>query len=287
MDDDTDDLQIFKQWTGEMIKLIDLIHLAGLTLEKFKIHCATGTNPTPLEAFYDGEFKTWQEYQNNRNFECAHILSLIHLGGFDWLFAGIYKVNGVQPKSDDNKSWFEYSTSETPGLDHLVGKAIITFSKQFRQSYLKGERYAASLIIKEIKPERQSIGDFPGYNKVCLSYRNLKTIVRQQPQSWKTALSNVAGVYVIADKKNGKQYVGSAYGDLGVWQRWCNYARNGHGGNKELKALLEREGDEYTANFLFTIVEVIDLNVSADYVIAREGHWKDALLTRQHGYNWL
>lgn len=82
---------------------MDLIRLAGLTMGRFKIHCATGRNPTPLEAFYDGEFKKWQEYQNNRNFKCDQIISLIHLGGADWLFAGVYKVHGVQPKSN-NKS---------------------------------------------------------------------------------------------------------------------------------------------------------------------------------------
>lgn len=268
-----------------MLKLIDLICLAGLKIGKFKIHCATGVNPTPLEAFYDGEFKKWQEGQNKRNFECDYILSLIHLGGVDWLFAGVYKVNGVQQKSNNEKSWFEYSTSELPGLDHLTGRAIIIFNKTFRASYLKGEKYADSLMIKEIKPERQSIGDFPGFNKVCLPFRSLKTVFKQQIQSWKIALSNISGIYLIADLTNGKQYVGSAYGDFGIWQRWCVYADTGHGGNKELQDLLKEKGGDYAVNFLFTILEVIDLNASEEYVFSRECHWKDALLTRKYGYN--
>lgn len=268
-----------------MIKLFDLIRLADITIGKFKIHCATGSNPTPLEAFYDGEFRKWQEYQNNRNFNCDHIISLIHLGGSDWLFAGIYNVNGCTPKSNNEKSWFDYSTSELPGLEHLVGRAVIAFNKNFRASYLNGERYVDQLIVKEIKPERQSIGDFPGYNKVCLPLRGLKTVVRQQLQSWKTALSNVAGIYLIADTLTGKQYVGSAYGDAGIWQRWCAYAETGHGGNKELRELLKDKGETYALNFIITILEVIDLNASMDYVTGRECHWKDALLTRQYGYN--
>lgn len=268
-----------------MIKLLDLIQLAGLALGRFKIHCATGVNPTPLEAFYDGEFKTWQEYQNKRNFECDHIISLIHLGGIDWLFTGVYKVNGVQPRSDNAKSWFEYSTTELPGTDHFTGRAVVVFDKTFRASYLKGERYADTLLVKEIKPERQSIGDFPGYNKVCLSLRGLKTVARQQLQSWKTALSNVSGVYLIADRATGRQYIGSAYGGGGIWQRWCSYTLSGHGGNKELRDLLKEKGDDYSTNFLFTILEVVDLNASAEYVTSRETHWKNALLTRQYGYN--
>lgn len=268
-----------------MIKLMDLVRLSGLTMVKFKIHCATGVNPSPLEAFYDGKFKEWQECQHNRNFKCDQVLSLIHLGGSDWLFAGVYKVHSVQPKSNGKKSWFEYSTSEVLGLDHLTGRAIVVFNKQFRASYLKGERYSESLIVKEIKPERQSIGDFPGYNKFCLPFRNLKTIVRQELQSWKTSLSNVAGVYLIADAKTGKQYVGSAHGDVGIWQRWCAYADTGHGGNKELRQLLIEKGNDYTVNFLFTVLEVIDLSASKENITAREDHWKCALLTRQYGYN--
>jgi hypothetical protein len=276
---------IVRSKNNKMIKLIDLIKLAGITMGKFKIHFATGSNPTPLEVFYDGEFKKWQEYQNNRNFECDSILSLIHLGGSDWLFAGIYKVNGVQARSNDEKSWFEYSTSELPGIDHLAGRAVVVFDKAFRASYLKGERYIDALMVKEIKPERQSIGDFPGFNKVSLSLRGLKTVVRQQLQTWKTALSNVSGVYLIADTATGRQYVGSAYGDGGIWQRWCSYAGSGHGGNKELKDLLKEKGNDYALNFLFTILEVTDLNASKEYVASRESHWKDALLTRQYGYN--
>jgi hypothetical protein len=30
-------------------------------------------------------------------------------------------------------------------------------------------------------------------------------------------LENVKGVYLIVDKSNGKMYVGSAYGDTGIW----------------------------------------------------------------------
>lgn len=71
-----------------MIKLMDLIRLAGITMGRYKVHCATGSNPTPLEAFYDGNFKKWQEAQNKRNFQCDRVLSLIHMGTDKWLFAG-------------------------------------------------------------------------------------------------------------------------------------------------------------------------------------------------------
>jgi hypothetical protein len=46
------------------ISLMDLIKLSGVTLSDFKIHCATGKKfDHPLDAFFDGKFKEWQEHQ--------------------------------------------------------------------------------------------------------------------------------------------------------------------------------------------------------------------------------
>jgi hypothetical protein len=268
-----------------ILKLLDLIDMAGVKLDHFKIHFATGGKPTPLEAFYAGDFKKWQEYQNRQNFQCRQVLSLIHMGGDKWLFAGMFKIDGVIKRSNEWKSWYEYSTTEIGGLEHLTGKAIIGFKRTFRASYVTGDKYGPSLAVSEIRPERVSIAEFPGYNRVSLSLHVLRTIIRQDLPGWKTALSNVAGIYLIADVETGKQYVGSAYGNQGLWQRWYKYGESGHGGNKELRDLLAEKGSDYAMNFLFTILEVIDVNASQDYVIAREGHWKDVLLSRRFGYN--
>ncbi len=40
-----------------MIKFIDIISMAGIKLYDYKIHCATGKDWPPLEAFFDGQFK--------------------------------------------------------------------------------------------------------------------------------------------------------------------------------------------------------------------------------------
>jgi hypothetical protein len=119
-----------------MIKLLDLISFSGIALGNFKIHCATGKNPTPLEAFFDGEFKEWQEYQTKRNFQCDKIVSLIHLSKDRWLFAGVYVVLGFKKRREGKRTWFHYSTKELKGLEHLTGRAIVQFDKKFRASYL-------------------------------------------------------------------------------------------------------------------------------------------------------
>jgi len=264
-----------------MIRLIDLIKLAGVELEDYKIHLATSLNHNPLNAFYDGTFKEWQEDQTNRNFECDQVMGLIHLGGDRWLFAGLWKAG----QATENGGRWKYQTTEIPGLDHLVGRAIVQYHRTARQSYRLGGALGASLLVHEIRPERLSIEDFPGYSSTSIEYATLQIVVRQRPTAWVTALRSVAGVYLIADKSNGKHYVGSAYGEGGIWGRWEDYAKSGHGGNKELVALLAEKGGEHASNFLFSILEICDLIATKDEVLARETHWKNVLLSREFGYN--
>jgi len=269
-----------------MLKLIDLIKLSGHYPRNFKIHCAVAKGEfPPLEAFFDGKFKEWQEYQTRRNFQCDEILSLIQLKNDSWLFAGIFNVNGEPVEKKNKESYYLYSTTEVKGLEGLTGRAIVAFEKGFRASYLIGAKYCDKLIVSELREQRMSIGDFPGYNSVLLPYQMLKTVVRESLPSWESALSNVAGIYIVTDKKTGKKYVGSAYGGGGFWQRWVAYANNGHGGNKELRDLLKQKDKAYAENFRFAILEVCDLNANDKYVISRETHWKRVLQTIEFGYN--
>jgi hypothetical protein len=274
------------------IRLIDLIKLAGFSLASdYKIHCATkskeaaDSDDSPLDAFLNGNFKEWQEDQNQQNFKCNQILSLIHLRADRWLFGGVYSVEGVNPRTSGFKPGYQYVTSEPRGLEHLVGRAIIRFDKKFRASYLRGSSYGVELMVSEIRDERMSVGDFPGYNGVLISHRRLGTIIREEIPSWRSVLRSVSGVYLIVDTTNGKQYVGSACGVGGIWQRWGDYANNGHGDNKELKSLLDKNGVAYADNFQYSILEVSELYTSQQTVLERETHWKKVLCSSRHGYN--
>jgi hypothetical protein len=271
-----------------MLKLIDLLRLSGVHLGNYKIHCATDNKKSgwrPLDAYYAGNFEVGQSEQSQQNFECDHVLSLVNLGDSKrWLFVGVYRVTGVR-EVNQGQSGFVYSLEPLPGLEHLVGRAIIEFPKTFRASYLVGENHEDQLIVTSIREEPVSIADFPGFNSVRLSFEMLRSIIRQDNPSWRTALAHVAGVYVITDGATGKQYVGSASGSVGLWQRWSMYATTGHGGNRELRELLQNGGDNYANNFQFSLVEVC-INSSPDYILSRESHWKKVLMTRQFGLNW-
>ena len=268
-----------------MIKLIDILRIAGVHLNSYKIHCATGKEDPPLEAFFEGRFKAWQEYQNQQNFKCDEIVSLIHLYEDKWLFAGIYQVLGVKHRKDGEKNWYEYGTKEITGIDHLVGRVVVQFRKRFIAAYLIGPKYIDKLLVSEIRDKRMRVTDFPGYNAVNISYRALRTIVRKNMPQWKSALSNVGGVYLVTDTHTGKLFVGSTVTGDSIWHQWVSFAINGHAEIKPLRRVLSREEGDYQFNFQFSILEICDLNASRDYVLSREEHWKQALQAQLFGYN--
>jgi hypothetical protein len=267
------------------VDLKGFLNAAGIEIDEksVKIHFASNQGSDPLLAFYEGRFKTWQQEQTQRNFSRPYVLGLIQLEDkASWLFAGIYKVLMVSVGAQI--AW-QYETELVPGQEDLIGRVVVRYAKSFRNSYPAFETCGESLRVVEFRKERASIASFPGYKNVLLKKQELDVVVSQNLESWRSALSSVSGVYVIVDRSSGKQYVGSAYGEGGIWSRWCQYSLSGHGNNKELRALLKQESSSYSQNFQFSILEVCDLSFSKDQVIARESHWKNALCSREHGLN--
>ncbi|WP_303905967.1 GIY-YIG nuclease family protein [Thiohalomonas denitrificans] len=91
-------------------------------------------------------------------------------------------------------------------------------------------------------------------------------------------MESVNGIYLLAHPSNGKLYVGSAYGDSGLWGRWESYLDNGHGGNVMLRQLGK-------ADYQVSVLEVASSTTSLNDVIELENRWKEKLLTRIHGLN--
>ncbi len=251
-----------------------------------KIHLAISNGiEDPLAVYFDGGFNAWQCLQSRRNFERTHVVSLIRMhGGEDrWLFAGVYR-SGL-PAAQPGKSEWIYPLEELPECTEMNGRIVVRFRRSSRQSYLLAENCAGSLVLDAILPERLSIGEFPGFKAVNLDKSELDLIVRHEVESWRAALSSVAGVYLISDGVSGRLYVGSAIGEGGIWQRWQSYASTGHGGNVELVRLLAEAGADRAKGFRYSILEIADTHASGNDILRRESHWKEVLLTRQFGLN--
>jgi predicted GIY-YIG superfamily endonuclease len=171
------------------------------------------------------------------------------------------------------------------GFDDLTGRLVVSFKRTGRQSYLKADKWTNEIKVSELMPKKMVVKKFYGYNNILISKKELELIIDQSIESWKGALSNVSGVYLITDKKTGKLYVGSATGENGIWSRWSEYSKNGHGGNKNLIKILKDEGDKYSDNFQYSVLEIADTHSSDEDVLKRESYWKNVLCSRDYGYN--
>lgn len=278
-----------------MLKLLDVLNICEGELKNYKVHFAIGAKDKsePYNKFLIGEFKEWQEEQTNKNFSRPYVLSLIYCRKDLWLFGGVYKIIGQPTPITKSNGWsgWKYQTELVDIQTDLIGRIFVSYKKEYRQSYPKLEMNPESgvsprdIVISSILDKRVSINDFVGFDQVNIDYETLEVIIRDNIPSWRSALSNVKGVYLIADRLTGKQYVGSAYGDECIWQRWTAYAKDGHGGNQELKMLLAERGAKYKYNFKYSILEVCNMNLGNEYIIGRESYWKEVLQTREFGLN--
>lgn len=260
--------------------------------KEFKIHFArhNGKNAAthnggeePLDVFLrsEEEYKGWQEYKNKRKrfFKYIFTLAKFYHENDTWLFTGIYKVN--------NNDGEKHEVERLSDAEEFIGrlKILHEFKDMKSEVYLKN--HFDSFEVKEIYKERFVGREFSNYENVHLSFSELETIYANEIQSWKTSLQNIKGIYLITDKTNGKKYVGAAYKEnIGVWSRWGIYRKNGHGNNAQLSRMIKKHGLDYAKNnFSFSLIEHYPLKVDDSYVLARESHWKDILLTRKFGYN--
>lgn len=180
-----------------------------------------------------------------------------------------------------------FEGEEIERFQPLFGRVIVQYHKTSQSQGRWFTSLQDELVVSQILPDCFDGDDFPGYDKVRLSFRQLEAIITRGKKDWVAALGNQKAVYLITDKHNGKLYVGSATSNTGMLlQRWSNYVNNGHGGNKELVALVEREGFDYVReNFQYSILENYNAKVDDHIILERESWWKETLQSRVWGYN--
>lgn len=122
------------------------------------------------------------------------------------------------------------------------------------------------LAIHERRALDQELSD---WSEIALTWNQLRVM----PRAWETKLSEWRAIYYIRDSSDGKGYVGSACGKDNLIGRWLNYAADGHGGNKLLRA-------RNPENFVFSILQRVSPDSERDEVIRIENTWKLRLHTR-------
>lgn len=235
------------------------------------------------------DFQEWQGWNSwrgvNDDFNRKFIFSMAQdkHDATLWLFGGIWEVieRGSEPQA----------RSYTVALrEDLMGPFIrrlwIRHKLTARNTRRTMESVLPSMTVSSILEESFTGDPFPGHDRINHSLADLQSVVSQARADWRIALESMKGVYVIHDKETGQRYVGSAYGDTGIWQRWTTYANTLHGGNIGLEALLDEKGEEYyRTNMRFALLEYWSMRTDDHHVLLRESYWKDVLHARSLGHN--
>jgi hypothetical protein len=277
-----------------MITIYKIFEMHGIDPATVKL-IRHGNKQIPIrETFHSNieRLEVYQSFQNPNKFGKSKTIAVFApYYKTTGIFLGLWDIQGCTANSDFTEEtlnllkkhnlpddWFNhdvrYDLKRNNVLDELSERLVIEWGPA-----TVAWAQAKDKEVVEIKGKK-TIGDFESFSLVDLNYQELKKII-QFPDTnltWVKALSSINGVYLIRDTLSGKLYVGSAYGEKGIYGRWSSYAENGHGGNQELK-------DLNPSAFRFSILEIVSATTTADEVIECENRWKEKLGTRQFGLN--
>ena len=197
-------------------------------------------------------------------------------------FVGVWRV--TSKRKLPRRKGYRYRTVYMPEFEELRERLVVYWGDGAR-SWAQWLHRSGNKEISEILPA-DYIMDFPGFYDFVLSYDELCTMIANPDSNreWYRMLSSVSGVYLILDTKSGKQYIGSAYGKGGIWERWKVYAKSQHGGNKLLKELLSNRPAR-RKHLQFSILRVLEPSATRDEVIRQEVLAKRKLGSRAFGLN--
>jgi hypothetical protein len=281
------------------VNIKELLQLRGLdTKTKIKLVRHQDSKYNVHKLYKDGYFDVYQSFQWNPIFECEYIVSFLGLERSKAKFVGVYKVvdrkaSAVVEMAKDfpypafASNNYYYELEKCSGFDDLIDRVIIDWGGSTRSWH----QWLSEKEVVEILPQGY-VKEFPGFLNFVLEFDELQAIINAPSgnREWYHSLSSVAGIYlIVVDGKkewevDGRQYVGSAYGHQGIWGRWAEYAKTGHGGNQKLRQLLETYPG-YERNFRFSILQTLDRGLTDKEVIQYEQFFKFKLGSRAFGLN--
>lgn len=269
--------------------LNQLLQISDDNMHKVKVRFnQNNSSENPMELYkqnpdiVNNRWLFWRT--KTRYFSVGQIaICLLKLSEDKWLLTTIKEIT----EEFNVLNGINYAGKELEKYSAFYGRVIIKYHKTSQQQGRYFAEIKDELEVVQILPSVFDGDDFPGYDNVRLTYSQLETIITREKRDWISALSNQKAVYLITDTNNGKLYVGSATGNNGMLlQRWTQYVKTGHGGNKELIALVNDKGFDYIKkNFQYSILENYNSKVDDNLILARETWWKETLQSRKFGYN--
>lgn len=266
------------------ILLNEILKLENLDNVKVRFNLMIRGNWNPIDYFKNKDFEPllagqYWNYKDKKSYKDGQItVGFIRISSDEnlWLLFHVGKITKDLDKLDS--IGYEYETLLE--YQKYFGRLIIKFKNKATNMIRLANSVLEDCEVFQILPDIFDNDIFPGYEKVNISWQELSRVVSKE--SWKTALQNQKGIYLITDKLTGKMYVGSAYGGNMMLGRWKSYVNTGHGDNVELKKL---EFNYIKQNFQYSILDIFKSTVDDQIILSRESWWKSVLQTRKFGYN--
>jgi hypothetical protein len=225
-------------------------------------------------------FEKYQSIQSRKNTfdEGGLVASFIVSNSDETLFVGLYTVASRRAWTTTDYCDPRWKRpSETRDFVHDL--RLTTDMRDYKcRLVIKPWRDAINIVKKTVScnPEVIEIKrapdqeQFPSFMKFRKRVANLPSI----PQPWIERLKEAKGIYLLTFD-DGQQYVGSASGDDGFWQRWSDYVRIGHGGNR---ILIREKRDAREADVsILEVTGVTGSGLTRPEIIACEMNWQAKL----------
>ncbi len=279
------------------IWLLDILKMKGLELTSDSRIVRHQSRLHPVDELRrNGWLELYQRYQIKPKFHKVDwIVSFYGLTGTRAAFYGVYRVQGCRPAIEGitlpECSWSEewkktssyfYDLERNPDFDGFRDRLVVDWGP----GALSWVQRDCNKRVLEIQESGRRLEPFDDYLEFSLSFTQIKELFANEEahREWRARLSAVSGVYLILAEHSGDLYVGSAYGADGIWGRWRQYAKSGHGGNSALRDLMRRE-PIYPERFRFSILQILPKTMAREEVIRREVIYKEKLGSRATGLN--
>ena len=230
-------------------------------------------------------FELYQSYQSKPVFHSVlQIVSFYAIKGTHARFYGVYRVDGWQtpftrklPRFSEvvdvthDNAKFLYKLVPDDRFRSLRGRLSIDWGN----STLAWHQKLTNKPVIELLAEGRKLDEFTDYLEFSLSFDELCDLFKNEiaHRDWKSALSSVAGIYLISDQASARLYVGSASGVEGIWGRWKEYSENAHGGNRRLMDLIVLDS-ERARSFRFSVLQTLPKSMTNKEVVQRERTFK-------------
>jgi hypothetical protein len=268
----------------------DLLRKVGCQLDRVRLlrHKEPGAlrGRSPYELWRDDRpaFEVYQaqhgEQPHQRLVGATNVASFVGTPQGETMFVGFYRsryaglsqVEVISPTT--NKKWegdvHLYELALEAFLSEYIGRLFICWdgARAYIRRFDRKEWPITEIRLQFTEPA------FPGY----LHFVSLLSQLTALPKSWIEMLRGARGIYVLTCPRTREQYIGEATGVEGFLGRWTQYARDGHGGNIQLKS---RDPSDYQVS----ILEVAGSSATDAEISALEMLWKAKLQTRQMGLN--